>query len=144
MSESTGPASWNDQVIGELRAGHQRIAGRFDRDSLLLLHTTGARSGQPRTSPLAYLTVDGQIVITASAAGRDHNPAWFFNLVAHPEVTFERWHDGEFESVDATAVPAEGQERDRLWDRITAAAPGFADYQSKTSRVIPVIVLRRT
>jgi deazaflavin-dependent oxidoreductase (nitroreductase family) len=144
MSESTSSAaSWNDNVIAEFRAGNQRIGGMFNRSSLLLLHTTGAKSGQPRTSPLAYFTFDGQFVIVASAAGRDANPAWYFNLLTNPEVTIERWHDDAVESVTAKAVPAEGAERDRLWAKITSLAPGFADYQTKTSRQIPVIVLER-
>jgi len=145
MSESTaGPASWNDGVIAQFRAGDQRIADMFDRSSLLLLHTTGAKSGQPRTSPLAYFTFDGQLVITASAAGRDNNPDWYFNLLAHPKVTVERWHDDAIESIEVIATPAEGDERDRLWARITSVASGFADYQTKTSRVIPVITLQRS
>jgi deazaflavin-dependent oxidoreductase (nitroreductase family) len=144
MSETTaGKPSWNDIVIEQFRAGGQRIADRFDRSSLLLLHTTGARSGQARTSPLAYFDFDGEIVITASAAGRDHNPAWYFNLLAHPDVSYERWHDDAIESVQATAVSTDSAERERLWSRITALAPGFADYQKQTSRVIPVVTLRR-
>jgi deazaflavin-dependent oxidoreductase (nitroreductase family) len=144
MSESTGSASsWNDNVIAEFRAGNERIGGMFNRSSLLLLHTTGAKSGQPRTSPLAYFTLDGKLVIAASAAGRDTHPAWYFNLLANPEVTIERWHDNAIESVRATTVPAEGAERDQLWAKITSLAPGFADYQTKTSRQIPVIVLER-
>ena len=144
MSESTGgAASWNDNVIAEFRAGKQRVGGMFDRSALLLLHTTGARSGQRRTSPVAYFAFDGQFVIVASAAGRDANPAWYFNLLANPEVTIERWHDDAIESVTAIAVPAEGAERDRHWAKITSLAPGFADYQTKTSRQIPVIVLKR-
>src|SRR3954454_19350365 len=101
MSESTGGAtSWNDRVIEQFRAGEQRIADMFDRSSLVLLYTTGARTGQPRTSPLAYLTVDEQIVIVASAAGRDTHPAWYHNLLAHPEVTIERWQDDALETIE--------------------------------------------
>jgi deazaflavin-dependent oxidoreductase (nitroreductase family) len=136
MSESGSAASWNDNVIAEFRAGNERIGGMFNRSSLLLLHTTGAKSGQPRTSPLAYFTFDGQFVIVASAAGRDAN-------LANPDVTIERWHDDAIESVTTKAVPAEGAERDRLWAKIASLAPGFADYQTKTSRQIPVIVLER-
>lgn len=143
MSESTGgAASWNDKVIEQFRAGEQRIVGTFNRSSLLLLHTKGAKTGQPRTSPLAYLTIDDQIVIIASAAGRDAHPAWYFNLLANPEVTIERWRDDAIESIDAKAVPAEGAERDRLWEEVTSVATGFADYQTKTTRVIPVVVLQ--
>jgi deazaflavin-dependent oxidoreductase (nitroreductase family) len=144
MSESTGSAaSWNDTVIEQFRAGEQRIASMFDRSSLLLLHTTGAKSGQPRTSPLAYFTFDDEIVIVASAAGREANPAWYHNLLANPEVTIERWQNDAIETVEAKAVPAAAAERDRLWSQITSRAPGFADYQTKTSRLIPVVVLQR-
>ncbi|HST83818.1 MAG TPA: nitroreductase/quinone reductase family protein [Kineosporiaceae bacterium] len=143
MSESTsGPASWNVQVIEQFQAGEQRIAGMFDRSALLLLHTKGAKSGERRTSPLAYFTFDDQIVIAASAAGADHHPAWYFNLVANPEVTIERWKDDAIEVIAAKAVPVEGPERDRLWAQITSAAPGFADYETKTSRLIPVVALQ--
>jgi deazaflavin-dependent oxidoreductase (nitroreductase family) len=143
MSESTASKpSWNDIVITEFRAGNQRIADRFDRSALLLLHTTGARTGEARTSPLAYFTFDGEIVITASAAGRDANPAWFFNLVANPSVSFERWHNDAIESVQAKAVVPEGPERDRFWKQITDKAPGFAEYEKQTTRTIPVVILR--
>jgi|SRR3954451_16358358 deazaflavin-dependent oxidoreductase (nitroreductase family) len=143
MSESTGGAtSWNDTVIEQFHAGEQRIANMFDRSSLLLLHTTGAKSGAPRTTPLAYFTLDGQLVITASAAGRPAHPAWYHNLLANPDVTIERWQDDAIETLDLRAVPAEGAERDRLWKEIVSLAPGFADYQTKTSRVIPVIQLQ--
>ena len=143
MSEPTAsPASWNDQVIEQFKAGEQRIAGMFDRSALLLLHTKGAKTGQQRTSPVAYFTSDDQIVIVASAAGRDQHPAWYFNLVANPVVTIERWKDDAIESITAKAVSVEGPERDRIWSEITSVAPGFADYQTKTSRLFPVITLQ--
>jgi deazaflavin-dependent oxidoreductase (nitroreductase family) len=145
MSEPTASAtSWNDTVITQFRAGEQRIVDMFDRSSLLLLHSIGARSGQSRTSPLAYFTIDGETVIVASAAGRPANPAWYANLLANPEVTYERWDGDAIESVQARAEPVGGADRDRLWALITEAAPGFAEYQKQTSRVIPVIILRRT
>jgi deazaflavin-dependent oxidoreductase (nitroreductase family) len=144
MSESTGgAASWNDGVIAQFRAGNERIADMFDRSSLLLLHTKGARTGQPRTSPLAYFSLDDQLVIIASAAGADNHPAWYFNLLANPEATIERWRDDAIESLEVKALTVEGAQRDQLWTRITAMAPGFAGYQTKTSRVIPVVVLER-
>jgi deazaflavin-dependent oxidoreductase (nitroreductase family) len=144
MSESTGEAaSWNDSVIAQFRAGDQRIAGMFDRSSLLLLHTTGARTGRPRTSPLAYFSFDDQTVIIASAAGADTHPAWYFNLLADPEATIERWQDDVVQSLEVKAVTVDGAQRDDFWAKITTEAPGFADYQTKTSRVIPVVVLER-
>jgi deazaflavin-dependent oxidoreductase (nitroreductase family) len=144
MSESTGTvASWNEVVIQQFKAGEERIAGMFDRSALLLLHTRGAKSGELRTSPVAYFTFDDRIVIVASAAGADKHPAWYFNLLANPEVTIERWQDDALESVTAKAEPIEGPERDRLWGEITSMAPGFAEYELKTSRVIPLVALRR-
>jgi len=143
MSESTArKASWNDTVIEQFRAGEQRIVDTFDRSFLLLLHTVGARTGARRTSPLAYLTLDDQLVIVGSAGGRDTHPSWYFNLLAHPEVTFERWRDDAIEEVEAIAVPAEGEEYHRLWAQIAERAPGFDAYRSKTSRQIPVVILK--
>jgi len=138
-----GAGSWNEQVIDEFRAGKERIANMFDRSALLLLHTVGARSGEPRTSPVAYFRDGERYLVVASAAGRDQHPAWYFNLLAHPEVTAEVWADDAIDAFPATAAPLEGEERDALWAQITAQAPGFADYQTKTTRVIPVVELRR-
>ncbi len=143
MSESTGAGeSWNDTVIREFREGKARIVNRFDRPQLLLLHSTGARSGERRTSPLAYLTLDDQIVIMGSNGGRDPHPSWYHNLLAHPEATIERWRDDAIESIEVKAVPTEGAERDRLWQRVIAIHKGFAAYESQTSRVIPVVILQ--
>jgi deazaflavin-dependent oxidoreductase (nitroreductase family) len=143
---ATGVAAvneWNDKVIEEFLAGNERIADMFDRSALLLLGTTGARSGEPRTAPLGYIRDGDRLVVIASAAGRDTDPAWFRNLVANPRVTVQRWDGDRLESFDAIATPAAGEERDRLWDKVVHVAPGYADYQSKTSRVIPVVTLRR-
>jgi deazaflavin-dependent oxidoreductase (nitroreductase family) len=136
--------SWNDMVIAGFRAGDATIAGRFDRGRLLLLHTTGARTGEPRTAPLAYFPLDdGRLVIVGSAAGADQHPAWYFNVLADPHVTVERWEGDEQVSFPAVATVTEGAERDELWARTIGAAPGFADYQRKTDRVLPVITLQR-
>jgi deazaflavin-dependent oxidoreductase (nitroreductase family) len=144
VSESTTQTeSWNDGVIAQFRAGEKRIANMFDRSSLLLLHTTGARSGQPRTTPLAYFADGDRLLIIGSAAGRDAHPAWYFNLLANPQVKIELWADDAIDSFEAIATPAEGEERDRLFAQVVAVAPGFGDYQSKTSRLIPVVTLQR-
>jgi deazaflavin-dependent oxidoreductase (nitroreductase family) len=136
--------AWNDRVIEEFLAGKERIADTFDRSNLMLLHTTGARSGQPRTSPVAYQPDGDRMLIVASAAGRDQHPAWYHNLVTHPTVSVQRWtQDGVLERFDATATVEQGAERDRLFERIVQVMPGFGDYQRKTARVIPVISLRR-
>jgi deazaflavin-dependent oxidoreductase (nitroreductase family) len=135
---------WNARVIADFEAGKARIADMFDRSALLLLHTVGARSGQPRRSPVAYLPDGDRLLIVASAAGRDGNPAWYHNLVANPRVGVQRWDGDTLETFDAIATPAaDRQERDRLWAKVVAVAPGFADYQTKTDRVIPVVSLHR-
>ena len=136
--------SWNETVIEQFRAGQPRIVDRFDRDYLVLLHTTGARTGQDRTSPVAGLDIGGRLVVIASAAGRPQNPGWYHNLLADPKVRVERWEDDRLVSFDATATPAEGSDRDALWADVVSRAPGFGEYQKNTDRVIPVIVLDRT
>jgi deazaflavin-dependent oxidoreductase (nitroreductase family) len=147
MSQSDDAAAtyrnWNDQVIEEFRAGKERIADMFDRSALLLLHTVGARTAQPRTSPVAYFRDGDRYLVVASAAGRDQHPSWYFNLVATPQVTAEVWTDDGIDEFEATAVTLEGDERDALWAELTAKAPGFADYQTRTSRVLPVVALQR-
>ncbi|MFI7589585.1 nitroreductase/quinone reductase family protein [Spongisporangium articulatum] len=137
-------AGWNEMVIEQFRAGQARIADRFDREYLLLLHTVGARSGEPRLSPVAYKDDGGRLLIAASAGGRPQHPSWYFNLVANPEVTVERWVDGQLVTQTAHATAPEGAERDRLWDEFTAWSPGFKDYEKSTDRRIPVIVLEPT
>ena len=133
--------SWNDTVIEEFRAGNARIANMFDRGALALLHTTGAKSGEPRISPLAYFRDGDHIVLIASAAGSDRHPAWYHNLVANPKVQVDVWEGNELKTVTGTAQAAGDTERERLWAQITAVAPGFAEYQTKTSRQIPVVVV---
>ena len=134
--------AWNDNVISEFRAGNARVADTFDRDNLLLLHTTGARSGQERVSPVAVFTLGDDPVIVASAAGSPKNPDWYANLVADPQVQVERWQDGELVTSEVTAqVVPEGPEHDALWADVVKWSPGFGDYQTKTTRVIPLIRL---
>jgi deazaflavin-dependent oxidoreductase (nitroreductase family) len=127
------------QVIDEFRANGGRVGGYFAGASLVLLTTVGARTGRPRTSPLAYLTIDGQPVVVASAAGSDKNPDWYHNIRRNPVVTVEV---GE-ETYQAIAGVPEGPERDALFARVVAAQPGFGDYQQKTARRIPVVTLTR-
>jgi deazaflavin-dependent oxidoreductase (nitroreductase family) len=135
--------SWNDLVIEQFRAGQERIVDRFDRDFLVLLHTTGARSGEPRTSPVACFADGDHLLVVASAAGRPKHPAWYHNLVANPKVSLERWNGDTLETFDAVARPAEGPERDELWAKIVSWAPGFGEYQHNTDRLIPVVILER-
>lgn len=134
-------SGWNDTVIEQFVEGRERIADTFDRDALILLGTTGARTGSPRTSPLACLADGDRLLVVASKAGADTDPDWYRNLVAHPAVHVRRWEDGVLAEYDATATVLHGAERDEAWERLTAWAPGFAEYQTKTSRVIPVVAL---
>src|ERR1700749_4231160 len=130
--------AFNKTVTNEFRANNGKVGGQFEGADLLLLTTTGAKSGQPRLSPLAYFRVDGKLLIVGSFAGADVNPAWVHNLRANPSAHVEI--GAEFSDVIARELPS--AERDELFPKITAVAPGFADYQAKTSRVIPVFELQ--
>jgi len=132
-------SDFNQQIIEEFRASGGKVGGNFEGVPMLLLTTTGAKSGQPRTSPLVYLDDGDRWLIFASAAGADHHPAWYHNIVAHPEVTIEVGPD----RIHAIAVPLEGAERDEAYARQVAVMPGFGDYEKKTDRTIPVIALTR-
>ncbi|GAU69039.1 hypothetical protein SSP35_10_00700 [Streptomyces sp. NBRC 110611] len=132
------PMDFNQQVIEEFRANGGRVGGPFEGGRLLLLTTTGARSGARHTTPLGYLPdSDGRVLVIASAAGAPKHPAWYHNLVASPLVTVEA---GVF-TYEARAVVLEGAERDRAFARAAEADPGWAAYQAKTDRVLPVVAL---
>lgn len=132
-------SDWNTKVIEEFRATGGKVGGQFDGAPLLLLHSTGAKSGQDRVAPVMYLADGDDLVVFASKAGADTNPDWFHNLKANPDTRVEIGPD----TVAVRARVAEGEERDRLFDRQKAAYPGFADYEAGTDRVIPVVVLER-
>lgn len=133
-------ASINRDVIDQFRAnGGQIKQGMFKGSPILLLTTTGARSGATHTTPLVHTRDGDRYVVIASKGGAPTSPAWYHNLVAHPTVTVEVGT----EKFDATAVPAQGEERDRLYDAQAALMPGFAAYQRNTTRRIPVVVLER-
>jgi len=130
---------FNAKIIDEFRANGGKVTCMFENAPLLLLTTTGAKSGQKRTNPLAY-TVDGDdIVIIASKAGAPTNPDWFHNLVANPIVTVEL----PDETFEARARVTEEPERERRFRAQAALMPGFNDYEAKTTRKIPVVVLER-
>ena len=131
------PADFNARIIEEFRANMGRVGGPFEGASLLLLHTKGARSGTDYTNPVAYLADEGRYVVFASKAGAPNNPGWYHNLNAHPDLSIEV---GE-ETVAVTATEATGAERERIFARQVERSPQFAEYQAKTERVIPVIVL---
>ncbi len=128
---------FNTRIIGEFRANGGKLGGPFEGAPMVLLTTTGAKSGIRRTTPLAYLPDGDRIVIFASKAGAPTNPDWYHNLRAHPEVTVEVGS----ETRQLRASEAEGEERDRLYAEQARRMPGFADYEAKTTRRIPVIVL---
>ena len=144
MSESTADDTsafnaFNQQLIAEYRANGGKVSGMFAGAPLLLLTTTGARSGLPRTSPLAYTTDNGRYVVIASKGGAPTNPDWFHNLRAHPDVTVELGA----ETFPARASVPDGAERQRLYDQMAAQMPNFAEYQRNTTRQIPVVLLER-
>jgi deazaflavin-dependent oxidoreductase (nitroreductase family) len=127
-------------LIEDFRAhGGQVTAGPFANRSILLLTTTGARSGQPRLAPLVYTRAGDRYVVVASKGGAPTHPAWYLNLVANPIVTVEAGP----EKFQARAVVVEGAERDRLWAERVETYPAFGEYQQRTSRRIPVVLLER-
>jgi deazaflavin-dependent oxidoreductase (nitroreductase family) len=131
--------NFNQKIIEEFRANGGKVGGPFEGGNILLLTTTGAKSGQQRISPLAYSTDGDNIVVVASKGGAPTNPDWFYNLVANPIVTVERGT----EQFQARATVPEGEDRDRLFGQVSAQMPGFAEYQRNTTRKIPVVVLER-
>ena len=130
---------YNNKVIKEFRENGGEVTGRFAGAPLLLLTTTGAKSGEKRTTPLAFSSDGDDIIIIASYAGNPKHPAWFLNMRANPEVTIELPN----ETFTTNAVIPEGEERQRLFDQQAAKMPAFKEYQAKTSRQIPVIVISR-
>ncbi len=130
---------YNRQLIEEFRANRNKDGGPFGGRPLLLLTTTGARSGKRRTTPMMYIPEGEHLLVVASNAGAPTHPDWYRNLVTHPQVIVEVGT----ETFDATAVVTEGEERQRLWTRIVESYPFFAEHQAKITRQIPVIALYR-
>ncbi|MEV4970124.1 nitroreductase/quinone reductase family protein [Streptomyces scopuliridis] len=131
------PASFNQAIIDEFRANGGKVGGPFEGGDLLLLTTTGAKSGAEHTVPLGYVRDGELLLIVGSAGGAPRHPAWYHNLLAHPQVRVEIGT----ETLELIAVPAEGARRDRLFERVVSVAPGYADYQTATTRTLPVVVL---
>jgi deazaflavin-dependent oxidoreductase (nitroreductase family) len=132
-------SDFNKAIIDEFRANEGRVGGPFEGAPVLLLTSTGARSGKQRTTPVVYLPDGDRMVIFASMGGAPKNPSWYHNLRANPQATVEVGT----ETVGVNAVVTEGEERDRLFDRQADRFPQFADYAQKTTRQIPVIALER-
>lgn len=134
---------WNRQIIEEFHKNAGKAGGPFEGRPLLLLTTTGAKSGKRRTNPLVYLPDGDRKIIFASKGGAPTNPDWYHNLVAHPEVTVEVGDGSKTETFEATATVITGEERNQLYAKQVQAFSVFGDYQKNTSRVIPVIALER-
>ena len=130
-------ADWNTQIIEEFRSNGGKVGGQFEGAPLLLLHTTGARTGQERVNPVMYRRDGQNLAVFASKAGADTNPDWYHNLLANPVTSVEIGNQ-----VRPVRARVAGQdERDRLWSAWKQEWPGFADYETKTSRQIPVVIL---
>ena len=127
----------NMGIIQEFRANAGKVGGAFAGKSLLLLHTIGAKSGQPRINPVACVSNGDRLVIIASKGGAPSNPDWYYNILANPLVSVETGTEQFQARAAITAEP----ERTRLYDQMVAMMPGFAEYQRKTTRIIPVIIL---
>jgi deazaflavin-dependent oxidoreductase (nitroreductase family) len=131
---------FNRRNIEEFRANHGRVGGQFEGAPVLLLHSIGARSGAERVSPMMYLADGDRYLVFASAAGADHNPAWYWNLVSNPDASIEV---GD-EHLNVHADELKGADRDEKYAEQARRYPGFAEYERKTTRTIPVISLRAT
>jgi deazaflavin-dependent oxidoreductase (nitroreductase family) len=127
----------NQAVIDEFRAHAGVVGGDFAGVPLLLLTTTGARSGQPRTMPVTYLPDGPRLVVFAANGGRERHPGWYHNLLAHRCARVEVGTD----ACDVTAAVAEGTDRERLWARQLLRTPYLDAFQERSGRRIPVVVL---
>jgi len=135
MSENVSP--WNLDIVEEFRATGGRVGGNFNGAPLLLLHTTGARSGGEHVTPLMYQDLGGSVATFATKGGGPSHPDWYRNVVANPEINAEIGT----ETRRFRARTATGAERDRIWTKQKRDYPGFAQYESHTDRVIPVVIL---
>ena len=131
---------WNARIIDEFRSNEGRVGGPFEGRPILLLHHRGAKTGTERVNPLAYQDLgDGSVAVFGSKGGAPTNPDWYYNLKANPEASVEVGT----ERFDVKARVAEGEERERIWEKQKRDMPGFADYERNTPREIPVVVLER-
>lgn len=134
-----GPGDFNQKIIDEFRTTGGRLGGGFEGAPILLLHTTGAKTGRARVNPLAYREDGDRLVVFASKAGAPTNPDWFHNLRANPRAKVEVGT----EKFEVEARVAGGTERERLWSLQKRDMPGFAEYEEKTDREIPIVILER-
>lgn len=127
----------NQRIINEFRANGGKVGGGFEGKTLLLLHTKGAKSGQERINPTAYVRDGDRLVVIASKGGAPTNPDWYYNLLENPLVTVEVGT----ENFQARAAVTQEPERSRLYEKMVEMMPGFDEYRHKTTRKIPVITL---
>lgn len=132
-------ADWNASIIEEFRANGGKVGGQFEGAPLLLLHTTGAKSGKARVNPMMYRAIGDTYAVFGSKAGAPTSPDWYYNLLANPRVSIEVGTN----VVEVVARVASGAERDDIWTSQKADYPGFADYERQTTREIPVVILER-
>jgi deazaflavin-dependent oxidoreductase (nitroreductase family) len=131
---------WNAKIISEFRENAGQVGGNFAGAPLLLLHTTGAKTGEERVNPMMYMAGDHELYVFASFNGASVHPAWYHNLVANPQVELEVGT----ERYQATAIPVTGPKRDKIYAEQARRYPGFAAYEAKTTRTIPVVALSRS
>lgn len=139
MGQNGGMQDWNQKIIDEFRANEGRVGGPFEGAPLLLLHHTGAKTGTERVNPMMYQPLGKDFAVFASKAGAPTNPGWYHNLIAHPDAAVEV--GTETHSVKARV--AKPDERSDIWNRQKEAYPQFAEYEQKTTREIPVVILER-
>ena len=133
-------SDWNKKIIAEFRENEGVVGGPYEGKTLLLLHTTGAKSGQERVNPLMTYADDGRYVVVASKGGAPTHPDWYHNVLANPEVKFEVGT----QQIAARAEIASEPERTRLYEKMEAIASGFTEYKQKAGRTIPVVILHPT
>jgi len=136
---SPSRAEFNAQIIDEFRANAGKVGGPFEGAPVLILHTRGAKTGQERVNPVVYQPIGDALAVFASKGGAPTNPAWYHNLKANPDVKVEVGTD----TIDARARVLQGEERAPIWEKQKQLMPGFAEYEQKTSRQIPVVILER-
>lgn len=134
---TTDASDWNRHIIEEFRANHGRVGGQFEGAPLLLLHHRGAKTGTERINPVMYQKVDGGYAVFASKAGAATNPDWYHNLLANPQTIVEVGT----ETIPVRARVAQSEDREPIWETQKRDYPGFADYERKTARQIPVVIL---
>ena len=139
VADEAALGDFNRAIVKEFRANGGKVGGPFEGGTLLLLHTTGAKTGKTRLSPLAYMTIDGKMVIFGSYAGAPKDPAWVHNLRALPKAYIEVGTDAY--DVDVRELPDD--EREAIYPKVIEIAPVFAEYQTKTTRAIPLFELTR-